>query len=108
MSSSTWSLFLSYFKHIREKNQTYVSFPRSLLSFPTREKAQVFLVSNIKNIINTVTQGMKGMSVTLLSRLPGQSVGKTAIQLLSLDTKEKAEGALLSFRQAAALFIGLH
>lgn len=51
---------------------------------------------------------MKGMSVTLLSRLPGQSVGKTAIQLLSLDTKEKAEGALLSFRQAAALFIGLH
>lgn len=51
---------------------------------------------------------MKGMSVTLLSRLPGQSVGKTAIQLLSLDTKEKAEGALLSFRQAAALFISLH
>ena len=41
-------LFLSYFKHIREKNQTYISFPLSLFSFPTREKAQVLLVSNIK------------------------------------------------------------
>lgn len=50
---------------------------------------------------------MKSMSVTSLNRLSGQSVGKTAIQL-SLDTKEKAEGALLSFRQAAALFISLH
>ena len=41
---------------------------------------------------------MKNMSVTLLSRLPGQSVGMSAIWLILLDIKEKAECVLLSFR----------
>ena len=41
---------------------------------------------------------MKRMSVTLLSRLPGQSVRMSALRLILLATKEKAKCALPSLR----------
>lgn len=39
---------------------------------------------------------MKGPSVTLLSRLPGQSVGPSVIRLILFDTNKKARWVLLS------------
>lgn len=53
-----------------------------------------------------MAQGMKSPNVTLLSRLPGQSVGMSVIQLILFDTNKRAKCILLSFLALLSLRAG--